>query len=164
MRRIFFLAIFFCSTLMILESCSSARTAVKTNNFKKADVTGSWNLNNITFEGIPAESIRSLFGEPSYKCFAGSTWNFPNSGNGTYVLTGTGECASKTQNIVWSVKPENGTFQFKKLNEGDKAKNIDEGYVLSLTSVSTSGLTLKSPVTFGSTTAYVVLNFLKAGR
>lgn len=162
MKRILVIAAILCSSLMVLQSCSSTKNGSATASLKRGNVSGNWVLNNITFEGVPASSVKSLFNEASYKCFIGSTWNLTNSGNGTYVLPGTAECGTRTQDIFWSVSTADETFQFKKLNEGDKAKNVTDGYRLILSSATGDNLVLRSPVEYGSSPAYIVMNFTKA--
>ena len=72
--------------MLILQSCSSTKNATSAN-LSRGKITGDWVLNNVTFEGVPAIAVRSLFDEASYKCFVGSTWKLTNSGNGTaYVV------------------------------------------------------------------------------
>jgi hypothetical protein len=162
MKRILVIAALLCSSLMILQSCSGTKGTTAGANLRRGNVTGTWVLNDITFEGVPAANVKSLFSEASYKCFIGSTWSLTNSGNGSYLLPGTAECPTRTQAIFWSVSTADETFQFKKLLEGDKAKNVTEGYRLILSSATGDNLVLKSPVEYGSGAAYIVLNFSKA--
>lgn len=163
MKRIFLIAAILCSSLMVLQSCSP-KAGAGTQVVKRGDVTGNWVLNDITFEGIPQASVKSLFGEGPYSCFLGSTWRLTNSGNGSYSLPGGGSCQAKTQTIFWSASVPDQTFQFKKLYEGDKAKNVNEGYRLVLSSSSKETLTVKSPVEYGNSTAYIVLHFSAASK
>jgi hypothetical protein len=162
MKRILVIVAILCSSLMVLQSCSSTKSGVTT--VSRGKVTGNWVLNNITFEGIPSIAVKGLFGEPSYNCFVGSTWNLTNSGNGSYTLVGGAGCTTGTQTIFWSATAADQTFQFKKIYEGDKAKNVTDGYRLVLFSGTGDNLVLKSPIEYGSTTAYVVLNFSKATK
>jgi hypothetical protein len=164
MKRILFIAAIVCSSLMVLQSCSTTKSATGSSSLKRGNVTGTWVLNNVTFEGIPAIAVKSLFDEASYKCFVGSTWTLTNSGNGSYTLPGGNECAAATQSIFWSVSTADETFQFKKLFEGDKAKNVTTGYRLVLSATPGDRLILKSPIQYGNATAYVVLNFSKATK
>ncbi|CAM4338118.1 Lipocalin-like domain-containing protein [Pedobacter westerhofensis] len=164
MKRILVIAAILCSSLMVLQSCSSTKSTTASASLRRGAVTGNWVLNDITFEGVPAANVRSLFNEASYKCFIGSTWRLTNSGNGSYTLPGTADCPTRTQDIFWSVSTADETFQFKKLNEGDKAKNIADGYRLVLASTSGDQLILKSPVEYGSAPANIVLNFTKASK
>lgn len=162
MKRIFLIAAILCSSLMVLQSCSpKAGTTVA---LKRGNVTGNWVLNDITFEGLPQSAVKSLFDDGPYTCFVGSTWNLTNSGNGSYTLAGGAACAAKTQTIFWSASPADQTFQFKKIFEGDKAKNVTSGYRLVLSSTDGNNMVVKSPVDYGSNPAYIVLNFTKAAK
>lgn len=156
MKRIFLIAAIFCSAIMVLQSCSP-KGAATTQTIKRGNVTGNWVLNDITFEGIPEMNVKTLFGESSYKCFIGSTWRLTNSGNGSYTLGNS--CGNAMQTIYWSASPKDDTFQFKKIYEGDKAKKVTEGYRMVLSSATKESMTIKTPVEYGSGTAYIVLNF-----
>ncbi|MBB2144717.1 hypothetical protein GM921_04430 [Pedobacter sp. LMG 31464] len=163
MKRIFLIAALICSSLIVLQSCSP-KTTSGTVAVKRGDVSGNWVLNDITFDGIPEIAVKSFLGESSYKCFVGSTWSLTNSGNGSYSLPSSATCAAKTQSIFWSVSTADETFQFKKLYEGDKAKNVTEGYRLMLSSSDGNSMVIKSPIEYGSKTAYIVMNFTKAAK
>ena len=152
-----------CSVLMVLQSCSP-KTTSGTVVAKRGNVTGDWVLNTITFEGIPEIAVKSFLGENSYQCFIGSTWHLTNSGNGSYTLPTSSTCTARTQNIFWSVSTADETFQFKKINEGEKPKNITDGYRLMLASASNEMMVIKSPIQYGNGSAYVVLNFTKAAN
>ena len=164
MKRILVIAAILCSSLMILQSCSSTKSTTAGASLRRGNVSGTWVLNDISFEGVPAANVKSLFSEASYKCFIGSTWTLTNSGNGSYLLPGTTDCPTRTQSIFWSVSTADETFQFKKLYEGDKAKNVTEGYRLILSAATGDNLVLKSPVEYGSSPANIVLNFTKAAK
>lgn len=163
MKRIFLIAALICSSLIVLQSCSP-KTTSGAPTVKRWGVTGKWVLNNVTFDGIPDIAVKSFLGESSYKCFIGSTWNLTNSGNGSYSLPSSATCAAKVQTIFWSVNAADGTFQFKKLYEGDKAKNVTEGYRLMLTAADDVNMTIKSPIDYGNKTAYIVMSFSKAAK
>lgn len=163
MKRILLIATLVCSAIVMLQSCSPKTTTGPTTA-RRGDVTGNWVVSSITFEGIPDIAVKSFLGESSYKCFQNSTWNLTNSGNGSYSIVGGNACEAKVQTIFWSVNKTNGTFQFKKLYEGDKAKNVTEGYVLTLGPSDGTTMVIKSPIIYGNTTAYVNLNFTKAAK
>ena len=149
--------------MITLDSCSP-KTTTGTVAAKRGDVSGNWVLATINFEGIPEVAVKSFLGENSYKCFIGSTWNLTNSGNGTYDLPTSTLCNAKTQNIFWSVSTTDETFQYKKINEGEKPKSVTDGYRLMLSSASNNNLVIKSPIQYGGGSAYVVLNFTKATK
>ena len=162
MKRIFLIAAILCSSLMVLQSCSpkgAAGTSVTRGN-----VTGTWVLSDITYEGVPEANVKSLFDEGPASCFKGGIWTLTNSGNGSYTIPGGGNCAAKTQSIFWSASPADQTFQFKKLFEGDKAKNVTSGYRSVLSSGDGNTLVIKSPVEYGNSPSYVVLHFTKATK
>jgi hypothetical protein len=161
MKKLILAIALFSASLVVLESCSP-KTSTGAAAVRKGDVTGNWMLNNITFEGIPDVAVRGFLGEDSYKCFVGSTWRLTNSGNGSYSLPTSANCAAKTQDIFWSMSSADETFQFKKLYEGDKARNVTEGYRLVLAGGNGDSMMLKSPIEYSGRTAYVVLNFVKA--
>jgi hypothetical protein len=163
MKRILVIAAILCSSMMVFQSCSSSRTAT-TTPIKRGNVTGNWVLNDVTFEGIPAANVKTMFGESSYKCFVGSTWRLTNSGNGSYILPGGADCAAKTQSIFWSASAADETFQFKKIYEGEKPKNVTDGYRLMIASATKDNMVIKSPVEYGSSPAYIVMNFSKSAN
>lgn len=166
MKRIIFIVAIACSSLVVMQSCSSTKNAAASteSTVKRGSAVGNWVLNNVSFDGIPSTSVKGLFGETSYSCFVGSTWRLTNSGNGSYTLASGSSCGAVTQNIFWSASAADQTFQFKKLNEKEKAKNVTEGYRLILAETGKDNLVLRSPVEYGSKTAYIVLSFSKAAK
>jgi hypothetical protein len=124
MKRLLLIATFICGSLIMLESCSPKTTTSGTTASRRGDVTGNWTVTDITFEGIPDIAVKNFLGESSYKCFANSTWNLTNSGNGTYSLPGNETCTAKTQTIFWSINSTDGTFQFKKYMKVKKPKML----------------------------------------
>ncbi|MES2652124.1 MAG: hypothetical protein V4663_10305 [Bacteroidota bacterium] len=163
MKRLILIAALAFSAIITLDSCSP-KTTSGTVAAKRGDVSGNWVLTTVTFENIPEIAVKSFLGENSYKCFIGSTWNLTNSGNGTYDLPASTTCDAKTQNIFWSVSTADETFQFKKIDEGEKPKNVTDGYRLMLSSASNTNMIIKSPIEYGSGSAFVVLNFTKAAK
>jgi hypothetical protein len=161
MKKLLLAIALFATALVLFQSCSP-KTSTGAVALRKGNITGNWVLNNVTFEGVPDVAVKSLFGESSYRCFVGSTWRLTNSGKGSYSLPSSAACSAKTQDIFWSVSTADETFQFKKLYEGEKAKNVAEGYRLVLAAADGSILTVKSPIEYSGKTAYAVLNFVKA--
>lgn len=165
MKKIFLIAAIVCSALMVLQSCSPKGAAsTTTQSLKKGGITGNWVLNDITFDGVPQSAVKSLFGESSYKCFIGSSWRLTASYNGTYTLPGGTGCDAKTQNIYWGADTKSETFQFKKINAGEKPKNVTDGYRMLLSSADGQSMVIRTPVEYGNSPAYIVLNFTKAAK
>ncbi|MET4082150.1 hypothetical protein ABIB40_002106 [Pedobacter sp. UYP30] len=164
MKKLFLAIAVACTVMLILPSCNVAKRATAGISGSRGTAVRNWVVSNIALEGLPDQAVQGLFGEKNYKCFEGSAWNLTNSGNGTYTLPASSECGAVTQSIFWSAAPKDETFQFKKIYEGDKAKNVTEGYRLILTSLSSEQMILKSPIEFGGKTANIILTFTPAAR
>lgn len=135
----------FTTTLFFLFSCSSSKNAT---NLKPttAHLSGKWTISNITVD-LPSDlKIANVFDEAPYQDFQGSTWDLTRNGKGSFTLkNGTKE------DIYWSIygKGDNAQLQFKKLN-GQKARNVEEGYRLQLQDVSGNTFLAKSLIDLGN--------------
>lgn len=141
-------------------SCSSTKGTTSASSISRGKFVGTWTLTNVGYDGLVQNAVQNVFDQAAPSAFVGSTWKFTNSGNGIYTLSN-----GTSQTIFWSTFSGGATgtqFQFKKLYEGDKAKNVQEGYRLNVGTISDSGMTLLSPVAVGSGTGYVVYTFVKA--
>lgn len=150
---------------IIIASCSSSKNATATAS--RDDVKGTWVLDNITYDGIPqGQKVKlTLLGEGDENCLKGSTWIFPNNGNGSYTIAqndATG-CTPGERNIVWSYRQENGqtVFQYKRLPGGVKAKDITDGYRFDIISATDANLSLRSSVPYEGSTIYINYSFSK---
>ena len=148
--------------LLIFIAAFSACTTVKrlpatVAGASRARFVGVWQLNRISYDGLVQGAVQTLFNQASPEAFNGSTWNLTNSGNGLYTLAD-----GTSQTIFWSYDNKNGeVFQFKKLYQGDSARKVQEGYQLEVAAIDDNYMTLKSPVSLGTKTAYVVYSFSK---
>jgi hypothetical protein len=123
----------------------------------RARFVGNWTLTKVSYEGLVPGSVQTVFDQGAPEDFNGSTWNLTNSGNGKYTLAN-----GTSQTIFWSYNNTNGElFQFKKLYQGDSARKVQEGYQLVVSGIDDNYMTLKSPVSLGNKTAYVVYSFAK---
>lgn len=167
MKKIFQTSIAIVALALTFVSCSStkntstsASTQTSATNISRGKFVGTWTLNNVSYDGLVANAVQNVFDQAAPNAFIGSTWKLTNSGNGIYTLAD-----GTSQTIFWSAYNGGTTgtqFQFKKIYEGDKAKNVQEGYRLNVSNVSSNGMTLMSPVAVGSGTGYVVYTFTKA--
>lgn len=142
---------------IVLSACSSAQKATS-DNVKRSDVSGTWLLTDIELEGFPAGySVGELFNMYDYLDFQNSTWDLKGGGTGSISLTN-----GAIQPIYWSINKASGipAFQFKKLMDGQKAKEVTTGYALDFGDVSNSVLVFKSPVNLSAgKLAYIKLSF-----
>lgn len=148
----------------ILFSCSSSKKSA--NEINRNDLKGTWILENITYDGLPHnQKLKlTLLDEGTEDCLKGSTWIFPNNGNGSYSITQNKQgCTSGERNIVWSYREENGQniFQYKKLTGGVKAKDITDGYKFNIVSVTDANLLLSSKVIFEGNSISINYSFTK---
>jgi len=145
---------------LILLSFSSCTVVNKTAGVDRSKFVGTWTVNNVGFENMVGNAVTKVFDQAPPKDFIGSTWILTNSGNGLYTLTN-----GTSQSIYWSYyNPGNGVepaFQFKKVYQGDQAKNIGDGYRLSISSNDGATMVLKTPISLGSSIGYVVYTFTK---
>ena len=160
MKKLVQLSLAVLALTFIISACSSSKNAVTgESNVSRGKFTGTWTINSVNYEGIVQQAVQNVFDQAPPQAFVGSTWKLTNSGNGSYTLQD-----GTSQTIFWSVNNSAGSnqlFQFKKLFEGDKAQKVTQGYQLIVTSNDGNNMTLKSPVTLGDKTAFVVYTFAK---
>ncbi|HTE00338.1 MAG TPA: hypothetical protein VK668_13690 [Mucilaginibacter sp.] len=161
MKNIFQTAIAVIAFTLIFSACSTVKNLpAAATGASRARFVGTWTLNKIDYDGLVTGSVQNVFDQAPPNDFIGSTWKLTNSGNGIYTLTN-----GTSQTIFWSVN-NNGVnkgqiFQFKKLYEGDKARKVQEGYQLIVDSQDGKAMIVKSPITLGSKTAYIIYSFTK---
>lgn len=156
MKKIFQFLIPVLAVALLVTQCSVPAALTGSS---RARFVGTWTLNTVTYQGLVAGSVQTVFDQAAPSAFVGSTWQLTNSGNGMYTLNN-----GTSQTIFWSMfnDPGMGTmFQFKKIYQGDKPKNVPDGYRLVINDNDGQSMTLKSPVTIGNTTGYVVYSFTK---
>ena len=147
---------------VFFNSCSTTQKAVSyTAGAARSKFVGTWVCNSVTYQDIVTGTVQKVFDQASPQAFVNSTWILTNSGNGQYSLTN-----GMSQSIYWSYyNPGNGetpAFQFKKIYQGDKAKNVDSGYRLVIDNINGNNMVLKTPVDMGGKTGYVVYSFSKS--
>jgi hypothetical protein len=161
MKKIFQYSVIAILIGIVFNSCSTTQKVMSnTAGASRGKFVGTWVCNTVTFQDIIGGAVSKVFDQASPAAFENSTWVLTNSGNGQYTLAN-----GTSQSIFWSYNnPGNGvepTFQFKKIFQGDKPKNVDTGYNLIIGSIDSKGMVLKSPVTIGSKIGYVVYTFTK---
>ncbi|MGZ5222240.1 MAG: lipocalin family protein [Chitinophagaceae bacterium] len=150
---------------ILLAACSSSKKAVATAD--RDDVKGTWVMDNISYDGLPqGQKIKlTLLDEGDENCLKGSTWVFPNNGNGSYTIAQTNAtgCTPGERNIVWSYRQENGQtiLQYKRLPGGVKAKDITDGYKFNIVSATDANLSLRSTVVYEGNTIGINYSFSK---
>lgn len=142
MKKLILSTLSFCLVVLLITSCASKNG---TTNYKvsKSTVSGTWKVSDVSLEGFPSDyQITNAFGMAPYKDFVGSTWKL-YGGNSGYITLANGT----SQNIYWSVVNDGITpiFQFKKVDAGEKARNVVEGYQMNIDAASKNSMTISSP-------------------
>lgn len=149
--------------LIMIASCSSSKNAIGVN---RENIKGNWTLNNITTEGLATTQYVKLtvLDEGSKDCLTGSTWVLPNNGYGSYTIQPRTGCTPGLRGIVWSYRTEGDqpVFQFKRTEEGVKAKEITEGYKFKVVSADKTSMVLQSEISDNGRPVYVKYHFTKS--
>lgn len=145
-----------------LMSCASKQGATQqqTTSVSKQNISGLWTVTDVYTEGFPFDyTIRNAFDMAPYESFKGSSWKLYGSAKGYITLTN-----GNSENIYWDLI-DNGTkplFQFKKVPDGEKARNIREGYQMEIDIKDKTHMVLSSPFPINNgNTAYIVYHLEK---
>ena len=148
--------------VFLAASCSTSKEA---RGYKKT-IKGNWQLQTVVTEGIMGTVKAQVFNEADFNCFIGSTWHFvSNNSMGSYTIPATTSgCDAITRNIRWSVYEPKGAekeFQFKRLDEKKNPMDDNNGFRLSVGSISDNSMQLRSAITFEGKPGTFVYNFVK---
>ena len=149
-------------TLFIFSSCSVSKSVRTQRNF----ISGSWTLENITYENNAGTFSANLFEDARAICFEGSDWFFrDNNSTGRYTLKDGSLCEGGDRFIRWSVieRPENyqSQFQFKFIDEKLKDLEGGKGYRLNIDTLTSYEMVLKQNVMVDGAPITLVYEFAK---
>lgn len=146
---------------LLLTGCSASKQA----RSMKHTINGTWAIQTISFKGMNSRFKAFVFNEADVNCFIGSTWKFvANNSIGTYELSNAEGCTAVVRNIRWSVyepQSEEKQLQFKRLDNKKKSMDDNDGYRLTITSITETNMQLVSAVNFEGKQAAIVYNFVK---
>lgn len=141
--------------MLLISACSSQKKTTATA--PRDAIKGSWTLTDISYDGSVPLKL-TLLDEGPEACLQGSEWVLPNNGYGIYTIVAskTG-CTAGERKIVWSYRLENGNtiFQYKRLIDDTRAKDISVGYKFSILSASETSMSLQSEVNFEGKPFYI---------
>jgi hypothetical protein len=138
-------ALFFSFLILLLIGCKS-KPATQLDNKTEVMLKGSWIVTEVMFPGSDFFKVVS-FELADSKCFEGSTWNFiSNNNTGQFTINAT-ECIPFGSPITWFINKE-GNFVMKILNQ-NKAKRVNEGYVLRVSNITENSFQLVDKVNIG---------------
>lgn len=163
MRITMYLLAFAILMSLTVTSCSP-RVTSGMPAIKRSAVVGTWNLSTIDYEGITASNVTTIFSEQNPNCFMNSNWILNNNGTGSFAISEGNSCRAINQRIYWSAALSEDTFQFKKLNDGEKATDVSDGYRMVIYSATGNELVLKLPIEVASGNANVKLTFNRVSK
>lgn len=147
--------------VMLFSSCSISKAVRE----KRNALSGTWTLNDLSYENGSGNYKAVIFNDAEDICFEGSDWFFrDNNSTGRYTLAASSLCQGGDRFIRWSVvdNPENysSQLQFKRIDE--KNKDISgKGYRLNIISLSATEMVLKSNVNVDGKVINLVYKFTK---
>ena len=144
-----------------VTSCTSTKVAADNEKLMRGD----WTVTNVSVSGINQSYVDiTVFDEANSKCYIGSTWHLvQNNATGNYTFNAGGNCPAGTTKIKWFVTDENGQmyFNFKKIYEGEKPKNVLDGYKMRVASNTGSNIVLVQDLMFEGKPISVSYTFQK---
>lgn len=144
---------------LLLSACSTTNTAMAPQ-VSRTDISGNWRVTNVSLQNFPSGySVGHIFDMADYQAFEGSVWDLKGGGTGTITLTN-----GMVQPIYWSINKSTPmhTFQFKKLDDGQRPKDVSTGYSVEFGDVTKDNAVIKTPVNLsGGQTGYVNLSFVR---
>lgn len=157
---------FFLKTVLASTILFTACAGSKESRSMKSTINGKWHLETMAIEGDNSILNVKVFNEADNKCFIGSSWNFiGNNGKGSYsLMESSSGCAMVTRNIRWTIYEPEGEekkFQFKRLDENNNPLDENNGYRLTVSSLTDSSMRLVSPITYNNKQVNIIYNFLK---
>lgn len=146
---------------MTFTSCNN--TKVLADNEKL--MRGDWTITDVSIKGINESYVDiTVFDQAKSQCFEGSSWHLvQNNATGNYSLNGGGDCPNDTTKIKWFVTESNGQyyFNFKKIYEGERPKNVVDGYKMRVVSNTGSSLILEQELMFEGKPISVLYTYSK---
>lgn len=142
-------------------SCSASKELTQAHEkiISVGKLKGTWKLINIRYR--KSFRVKPFDEGIDAKCFVGSIWKLiPNNYTGFYSLNHANDCLVFTRQIRFEIINGN-QFRFKKLIEGQKAKNISTGYVLNLVNQTPSSFTLEQDIVFDGEIVKINYSFQK---
>ncbi len=159
MRKNLLIAI---SLVMLTASCSVSKDARGKRNL----LSGTWTLNDVSYENATGNFKSVLFNDAEDICFEGSEWFFrDNNSTGRYTIAPSTLCNGGDRFIRWSVVEPSANYssqlQFKMIDEKNKDISGGLGYRLNITNLTENEMTLKSNATVDGKVVNIVYSFTK---
>ena len=161
MKKLFFLGLI--GSSLFVTSCASkggvSAGEAQTLRSEVMKLKGQWDISNIDYN--KEYSVKPFDEGVVISCFVGSSWTLtPNNYTGSYHIHGNDACPEKTQAITFSVD-KNNVVSIKKVGEGEKAKQVSQGYKLLLENPTATTFTLVQSVSADGKPMDIRYNFVR---
>lgn len=148
-------------SIILFVSCAESKAVVQSEKLMRGD----WTITQVTVDGINQSYVNAkVFDQADYNCYIGSQWHLvQNNNSGNYTLNGSGDCPAETTNIKWFVTEKNGVteFMFKKVYQGEKPKNVADGYSMRVISNTGNSIIMKQDLLFEGKPIGINYTFVK---
>ncbi|MGI9550090.1 MAG: lipocalin family protein, partial [Aurantibacter sp.] len=133
---------------------------------KRNQLSGTWSLNDISYENLEGKFTSVLFNDADETCFEGSEWFFrDNNSTGRYTIAPSADCNGGDRYIRWSVvdraESYSSQLQFKLIDANNKDISGGLGYRLNIASLTAQEMTLKSNAKVDDEVVTLVYKFTK---
>lgn len=147
---------------IVVSSCSVSKNARSQRNL----LSGTWTLNDISYENATGNFKSTIFNDAEDICFEGSDWFFrDNNSTGRYTIAPSTLCNGGDRYIRWSVIEPQANYtsqlQFKMIDDKNKDIAGGLGYRLNIISLTAEAMTLKSNATVDGQVVNIVYTFNK---
>nr|WP_299345458.1 lipocalin family protein [Allomuricauda sp.] len=147
---------------LMVSSCSVSKSARTQRNL----FSGSWTLDNISYENNSGNFKATIFNDAEDICFEGSDWFFrDNNSTGRYTISQSTLCQGGDRFFRWSVVEPSQNYssqlQFKFIDEKRKDISGGLGYRLNISSINEQSMTLRSNVSVDGEPVTIVYQFSK---
>lgn len=146
---------------LILSSCSISKNLREQRNL----LSGTWQLDNVSYANNTGNFKSILFGDAEDICFEGTDWFFrDNNSTGRYTVESSSLCQGGDRFIRWSVRESTdggSQLQFKFIDAKRNEVSSGFGYRLDIAKLDGQTMTLKSNVTVDDQPITVIYEFTK---
>ncbi len=149
------------AALVLLASCAGSRAVVD----NEIQMRGDWTVTDVSISGINESYVNiTVLDEAKSQCYEGSSWHLvQNNASGNYTLNGGADCPAQMSKIKWFVTDEGGQmfFNFKRIYDGERPKNVVDGYKMRITSNTGTTMVLTQDLMFEGKPINVSYTFQK---
>lgn len=129
---------------LLLVNCSSTKGIDGNLPATHGNLKGTWTVSDIQIDLPAGFNVTKVFNTAPYEDFRGSTWELIRNGKGSFTLSN-----GTKEEIYWTITGDKSAPQFQfKILDGEKARNVEEGYRLAIQGLNENSFKAMSSVQF----------------